>query len=128
MPNDDQREEFVSDIPRAPVVIVLKGQDIFHDLLRIGIRQRIVVDVEEIAHHLLLVPVEHVESDDGLDEVDVVCPLAEHDAVRMVGHEVDLLLGEHLVHRGDALLPVVGEEHERPAPDPVHEELDKVRA
>ena len=70
MPNDDPGEEFVSDIPRAPVVIVLEGQDIFHDLL----------------------------------------------------------LGEHLVHGGDALLPVIGEEHERPCPDPVHEELDQVRA
>ena len=127
MPNDDPGEEFVSDIPRAPVVIVLKGQDIFHDLLRIGIRQRIVIHIEEIAHHLLLVTVEHVECDDGLDEVDAAGPLAEHDAVRMIGHEVDLLLGEHLVHGGDALLPVIGEEHERPCPDPVHEELDQVR-
>ena len=128
MPNDDPGEEFVSDIPRTPVVIVLKGQDIFYDLLRIGIRQRIVVDIEEIAHHLLLVTVEHVECDDGLDEVDAAGPFSEHDAVRMIGHEVDLLLGEHLVHGGDALLPVIGEEHERPCPDPVHEELDQVRA
>ena len=45
----------------------------------------------------------------------------------MVGHEVNLLLGEHLVHGGDAFLPVVGEEHERPAPDPVYEKLDQVR-
>ena len=127
MPNDDPGEEFVSDIPRAPVVVVLKGQDILHDLLRIGIRQRIVIHIEEVAHHLLLVTVEHVECDDGLDEVDAAGPLAEHDAVRMIGHEVDLLLGEHLVHGGDALLPVIGEEHERPCPDPVHEELDQVR-
>ena len=128
MPNDDPGEEFVSDIPRAPVVIVLEGQDILHDLLRIGIRQRIVIHIEEVAHHLLLVTVEHVECDDGLDEVDAAGPFAEHDAVRMIGHEVDLLLGEHLVHGGDALLPVIGEEHERPCPDSVHEELDQVRA
>ena len=127
MPNDDPGEEFVSDIPRAPVVIVLEIQGILHDLLRIGIRQRIVIHIEEIAHHLLLVTVEHVECDDGLDEVDAAGPLAEHDAVRMIGHEVDLLLGEHLVHGGDALFPVIGEEHERPRPDPVHEELDQVR-
>ena len=128
MPNDDPGEEFVSDIPRAPVVIVLEGQDILHDLLRIGIRQRIVIHIEEIAHHLLLVTVQHVECDDGLDEVDAAGPLAEHDAVRMIGHEVDLLFGNHLVHGGDSFLPVIGEEHERPRPDPVHEELDQVRA
>ena len=114
--------------PRTPVVVVLDGEDILHDLLRIGVRQRLVVEVEELAHHLLLVPVEHVEGDDGLDEEDVVGPLAEHDAVRMVGHEVDLLPGEHLVHRGHALPAVFGEEHYRPHPDPVHEKLDKVRA
>ncbi len=46
----------------------------------------------------------------------------------MVGHEVDLLLGKHLVDGGDAVLPVVGEEQERPHPDPVHKMPYQVRA
>ena len=45
----------------------------------------------------------------------------------MVSHEVDLILGQHLVHRGDSLPAVLGEEHERPHPDPVNEKLDQVR-
>lgn len=113
--------------PLPSSLIVLQVHDVVLDLLRIGRADGVEVELEEIVQQLLLVPEEHVEGDDGLDEVDVVGPLAEHHPVRVVGHEVDALLGEDLVHRGDALPPVFGQEHERPHPDPVHEILDQVR-
>jgi hypothetical protein len=113
--------------PLPSSLIVLQIHDVVLYLLGIGRADGVEVELEEIVQQLLLVPEEHVEGDDGLDEVDVVRSLAEHHSVRMVGHEVDRLLGEHLVHRCDALLPVLGEEHDRPHPDPVHEIPDQVR-
>ena len=122
---------FVADRPvrllPGTVVVRLQVDDEVRDLLRIDPVDHVVIVVVQVLVVVQLVLEEHVPRDDGLQQVDILRPLAEHDAVGAGPHHVHLLRLEHLVPGGVARV-AVREDGQRDAPEPADEMVDHVRA